>query len=196
MLEVSSPFDPSQLSVTIMDKVSTRFSEREDTLGVVCRVIAATVSAKRGHYMIFSPSFAYNEALSRAFSSKYPKIKIITQTKDMSAADKREFLESFKREENTYLIAFCVMGGIYSEGVDLAGDSLIGAVVVGIGMPSLSYEREAVAEYYDEKYEMGKQYAYIYPGMNRVFQAAGRVIRREDDRGVIVLIDNRFDDPI
>ena len=196
MLEVSSPFDPSQLSVTIMDKVSTRFSEREDTLGVVCRVIAATVSAKRGHYMIFSPSFAYNEALSRAFSSKYPKIKIITQTKDMSAADKREFLESFKREENTYLIAFCVMGGIYSEGVDLAGDSLIGAVVVGIGMPSLSYEREAVAEYYDEKYEMGKQYAYIYPGMNRVFQAAGRVIRREDDRGVIVLIDDRFDDPI
>ena len=196
MLEVASPFDPSQLSVTIMDKVSTRFSERDDTLGAVCRVIAATVSAKRGHYMIFSPSFAYSDALSRAFASKYPKIKIITQTRDMSQREKAEFLESFKREDGTYLIAFCVMGGIYSEGVDLAGDSLIGAVVVGIGMPSLSYEREAVAEYYDEKYEMGKQYAYIYPGMNRVFQAAGRVIRREDDRGVIVLIDDRFDDPI
>ena len=195
-LEVSSPFDPSQLSVTIMDKVSTRFSEREDTLGAVCRVIAATVSAKRGHYMIFSPSFAYSEALSKAFAAKYPKIKIISQSKDMSLREKREFLDNFKREENSYLIAFCVMGGIYSEGVDLAGDSLIGAVVVGIGMPQLSYEREAVAEYYDEKYEMGKQYAYIYPGMNRVFQAAGRVIRREDDRGVIVLIDDRFDDPI
>jgi Rad3-related DNA helicase len=88
------------------------------------------------------------------------------------------------------------MGGIYSEGVDLSGYSLIGAVVVGIGIPQLSYEREALAEYYEEKYEEGKQYAYVYPGMNRVFQAAGRVIRREDDRGVIVLIDDRFDDPL
>ena len=88
------------------------------------------------------------------------------------------------------------MGGIYSEGIDLAGDSLIGAIIVGIGMPAISYEREAISAYYDEKYEEGKQFAYIYPGMNRVLQAAGRVIRREDDRGVIVLIDDRFDDPI
>ncbi len=195
-LEVSSPFDPSQLSVTIMDKVSTRFSEREDTLSAVCRVIAATVSAKRGHYMIFSPSFAYSDALARSFAEKYPKIKIISQRKDMSASEKTEFLDAFKTEDGRYLVAFCVMGGIYSEGIDLAGDSLIGAIIVGIGIPSLSYEREALTEYYNEKYEMGKQYAYIYPGMNRVFQAAGRVIRREDDKGVIVLIDDRFDDPI
>ena len=196
VLEVPSPFSPEQLSVTVMDKVSTRFSEREDTLSAVCRVIAATVSAKRGHYMIFSPSFAYSDALSKAFSEKYPKIKIITQTKNMSPKEKEEFLNSFKNEDGRYLVAFCVMGGIYSEGIDLAGDSLIGAVIVGIGIPSLSCEREALTEYYNEKYEMGKQYAYVYPGMNRVFQAAGRVIRREDDRGVIVLIDDRFDDPI
>lgn len=195
-LEVSSPFDPSQLSVTVMDKVSTRFSEREDTLLAVCRVIAATVSAKRGHYMIFSPSFAYSDALSKKFSESYPKLKIITQKRNMSQKEKNDFLDCFKNEDGRYLVAFCVMGGIYSEGIDLAGDSLIGAVVVGIGMPSLSYEREALTEYFNEKYEMGKQYAYIYPGMNRVFQAAGRVIRREDDRGVIVLIDDRFDDPI
>jgi len=88
------------------------------------------------------------------------------------------------------------MGGIYSEGIDLVGDSLIGAVIVGIGIPGLSEEREAIAAYYDEKCDEGKQYAYIYPGMNRVFQAAGRVIRREDDRGVIVLIDDRFADPL
>ena len=195
-LEVPSPFDTSQLGVIIADKVSTRFSERDDTLLAVCRVIAATVSAKRGHYMIFSPSFKYSEALSKAFSAKYPKIKCITQTKDMSRREKEAFLNEFKKEEDTYLVAFCVMGGIYSEGIDLAGDSLIGAVIVGVGIPAISYEREALAEYYDEKYEMGKQYSYIYPGMNRVFQAAGRVIRREDDRGVIVLIDDRFDDPI
>ena len=196
VLDVESPFAPEQLSVTVMDKVSTRYSEREDTLLAVCRVIAATVSAKRGHYMIFSPSFAYSDALAKAFSAKYPKIKIISQKKNMTAAEKRDFLDAFKNEDGTYLVAFCVMGGIYSEGVDLAGDSLIGAVIVGIGIPSLSYEREAIAEYYEEKYEMGKQYAYIYPGMNRVFQAAGRVIRREDDKGAIVLIDDRFDDPI
>ena len=88
------------------------------------------------------------------------------------------------------------MGGIYSEGIDLAGESLIGAVIVGIGLPGLSNEREALSAYYEEKYEEGKQIAYIYPGMNRVLQAAGRVIRREDDRGIIVLIDDRFNDPI
>ena len=174
----------------------SRLSERDDTLGAVCRVIAATVSAKRGNYMIFSPSFAYSEALARIFRAKYPKIKILEQRKNMSASEKREFLAEFEKESESYLIGFCVMGGIYSEGVDLAGDSLIGAVVVGIGIPALSYEREAISAYYNEKYEEGKQFAYIYPGMNRVLQAAGRVIRREDDKGVVVLIDDRFDDPI
>lgn len=195
-VEIDSPFDPSQLSVTVMDKISTRYSERENTLGAVCRVIAACVSAKRGHYMIFSPSFAYSDALAKSFAAKYPKLKILVQKKDMSAKEKREFLRALERAEGNYLVAFCVMGGIYSEGIDLAGDSLIGAVIVGIGIPQLSVEREAIAAYYDEKSDSGKEYAYIYPGMNRVFQAAGRVIRREDDRGVVVLIDDRFADPI
>ena len=196
MMEVDSPFDNSQLSVSIMDKISTRLSEREDTLGAVCRAIAATVSARRGNYMIFSPSFKYSEALARAFSAKYPKIKILSQKKDMTAREKADFLAEFEKESKSYLIGFCVMGGIYSEGIDLVGESLIGAVVIGIGIPALSFEREAIAAYYNDKYEEGKQFAYIYPGVNRVLQAAGRVIRREDDRGVIVLIDDRFDDPI
>lgn len=195
-LEVESPFATEQLAVAIMDKISTRYSEREDTILAVCRAIAATVSARRGNYMVFSPSFAYSQALHKIFSEKYPKIKTLSQTSDMTAREKAAFLEEFKKPSDSYLIGFAVMGGIYSEGIDLAGDSLIGAVVVGIGMPGLSYEREAIAEYYEEKYEEGKQFAYVYPGMNRVFQAAGRVIRREDDRGVIVLIDDRFDDPL
>lgn len=195
-LEVDSPFDPEQLSVSIMDRVSIRYSERARTLPAVCRVIAATLSAKRGHYMVFSPSFEYAEAIYREFTAKYPKVKCMLQGKNMSVKEKEEFLSAFASDSGTYLVGFCVMGGIYSEGIDLAGDSLIGAIVVGIGMPSLSYEREVIAEYFEEKYEEGKQYAYIYPGMNKVFQAAGRVIRREDDRGVIVLIDDRFADPI
>ncbi len=196
MLDVDSPFDTSQLSINIIDKISTRFSERDKTLLAVCRTIAATVSAKRGNYIIFSPSFAYSEALAQAFKSAYPKIRVLTQSKNMTQAEKKSFLDEFSKEDKSYLIGFCVMGGIYAEGIDLAGDALIGAVVVGIGMPGLSYEREAIQAYFDEKYEEGKQFAYIYPGMNRVLQAAGRVIRREDDKGVIVLIDDRFADPI
>ena len=196
VLEVKSPFDTSQLSVNIVNSVSTRFSERDDTLGAICRYIAATLSARRGHYMIFSPSFRYSEVIAKYFQAKYPKIKVIEQKQNMDKREREEFIQCFRQEESSYLAAFCVMGGIYSEGLDLAGDSLIGAIIVGIGMPSLSFEREAIAEYYEEKYEMGKGYAYLYPGMNRVFQAAGRVIRREGDRGVIVMIDDRFSDPI
>ena len=196
ILELDSPFVKEKLAVAVMDKITTRFSEREDSLLAICKVIAATLSARRGNYMIFSPSFAYSEALCNAFKKKYPKIKIILQTPNMTKTEKDAFLAEFSKNDGTYLAAFCVMGGIYSEGIDLVGDKLIGAVVVGIGMPSLSYEREAIAEYYQEKLESGKEFAYLYPGMNRVFQAAGRVIRREDDRGVIVLIDDRFADPI
>jgi len=195
-LSVDSPFVSEQLSVCVMDKVSTRYTERDDTLLAVCRIIAATLSAKRGHYMIFTPSFVYAEALYKVFCAKYPKIKSLLQKSDMTQSEKQEFLNAFSDESDTYLAAFCVMGGIYSEGIDLSGDKLIGAVIVGIGMPSISYEREAISAYYDEKMEAGRQYAYIYPGMNRVLQAAGRVIRHEDDKGVIVLIDDRFDDPL
>lgn len=196
MLELESPFDTTQLSVSVMDKISTRTSEREDTLSAVCRVIAATLSAKRGNYMIFSPSFAYAEALSKLFQAKYPKLKVLCQKKNMTQKERRDFLDEFSKDGGSYLVGFCVLGGIYSEGIDLAGDRLIGAVIVGIGMPALSCEREAICAYYDEKYEEGRQFAYIYPGMNRVLQAAGRVIRNETDRGVIVLVDDRFDDPI
>lgn len=195
-LALDSPFAPEQLSVSVMHNVTTRVSEREKSLPAIVRIIAATLSAKRGNYMIFSPSFAYSEALCNAFKKKYPKIRAILQRPHMSDKEKQEFLEEFSREDSSYLAAFCVTGGIYSEGIDLAGDKLIGAVIVGIGMPALSFEREAIAAYYEEKLEMGTQYAYLYPGMNRVLQAAGRVIRTEDDRGVIVLIDDRFDDPL
>ena len=195
-LELDSPFVSEQLCVSVMHNVTTRTSEREKSLPAVCRVIAATLSAKRGNYMIFAPSYAYAEALYSLFSKKYPKIRSILQTPNMSADQKTAFLDEFSSEKKGYLAAFCVTGGMYSEGIDLSGDKLIGAVIVGIGMPALSFEREAISAYYEERLEMGVQYAYLFPGMNKVLQAAGRVIRTENDRGVIVLIDDRFDDPI
>ena len=122
---------------------------------------------------------------------------MLEQKRNFSPREKEEFLAAFRDEnDKNYLVGFCVMGGIYAEGIDLYGESLIGAVVLGIGMPGLSFEREAMCAYYDEKYEEGRAYAYLYPGMNRVLQAAGRVIRRESDRGVIVLVDDRFNDPL
>ena len=195
-ITLASPFSEEQMQVIVMNKVSTRTSERERTLGAVCRVIAATLSAKRGNYMIFAPSYAYAEALYKYFSNKYPKIRSILQTQSMTDEKRREFLEGFDDPTGNYLVAFCVLGSIYSEGIDLTGNKLIGAVVVGIGTPALSFEREAIAAYYDEKMDSGKQFAYVYPGLNKVLQAAGRVIRTEEDRGVIVLVDDRFDDPI
>ena len=196
VIEAPSPFDSGQLSVSIMDKISTRFSERDRTLEAVCRAIAATVSARRGNYMIYSPSFAYSEALAKRFSAKYPKIKVLSQKRDMTKKEKEDFIGEFHKDDRSYLVGFSVLGGIYSEGVDFAGESLIGAIIVGIGIPQLSYEREAMSAYYQDKFEEGKEFAYIYPGINKVLQAAGRVIRTESDRGVIVLIDDRFDDPL
>ena len=145
--------------------------------------------------MVFAPSYEYSEALYKSFASKYPKVSAILEHPGMSDIERKETLERFSTDEG-YLVAFCVLGGVFSEGIDLVGDRLIGAVVVGIGMPTISYEREAIADYYTSKLDSGREYAYIYPGMNKVLQAAGRVIRREDDRGVIVLIDDRFRDPI
>ena len=195
-LSVDSPFAPEQLSVNIMDNIATTFAKRGETLLEVCRAIAATLSAKRGSYMIFAPSFDYAEKLYGVFSAKYPKIKSILQKPNMSEVERREFLESFTGSADTYLAAFCVTGGIYSEGIDLTGNRLIGAVIVGTGMPAPSYEREAIRAYFDEISDCGRLYAYIYPGFNKVLQAAGRVIRSDEDRGIIVLIDDRLKDPL
>ncbi len=196
MLTVDSPFASEQMFVAIMNNITTRTSERAKSLGAICATVAATLSAKRGNYMIFCPSFAYSEALYGAFVKKYPKIRAILQRPGMSRAERDSFLAEFSRGDGKYLAAFCVMGGVFAEGVDLIGDKLIGAVVVGIGMPALSFEREAIAAYYQDRMDSGTEYAYLYPGMNRVLQAAGRVIRSESDRGVIVLIDDRFNDPL
>ena len=155
-----------------MDKIRTSYISREDTLDDITEVIFETVSAKVGHYMVFAPSFTYAEALYRVFSELYPEYEAILQTREMNQKSKNAFISKFK-DGGGPIVGFCVMGGIYSEGIDLAGDCLIGAVVVGVGIPQISDEREALREYYDDKSDSGTAFAYIYPGMNRVLQAAG-----------------------
>lgn len=194
MLELPSPFERDNLAIAVMDKLSTRYADREESLSAVLSAIRTTVTARPGNYMVFCPSFAYLDALAPLLPPLCPGMKILRQERRMDAEARTAFLREF-REDSTVL-GLCVLGGIYGEGVDLSGRRLIGAVVIGVGLPGPDLLREETARYFSEKSENGMEYAYIYPGMNRVLQAAGRVIRSEEDRGVVVLIDDRFATPV
>ena len=189
-----SPFPKENLCVAVVDKISTRYEDREKSYKKISSCIAATVSAKKGNYMVFFPSYSYMTEVKKIFSAKYPKVTLLEQTKNMTAAQKDEFISSMKDDGKTR-IAFCVLGGSFSEGIDLPGDRLIGVVCVGVGLPGLSSENNIIRDHYEEKSGCGYDYAYTYPGMNAILQAVGRVIRTETDRGIAVLIDDRYAEP-
>ena len=195
-LDLPSPFDPSQFSVAVLDRIGTRYSEREDTLKAVARAVLTTVKAKPGNYLVFCPSFAYLDRLSDEVGRIAPGLEIVKQSRRMDRRERQAFLDRFSEDNRRALVGFTVTGCIYGEGIDLVGRRLMGAVVVGVGLPQPTPENEAIREYYDDTLEAGREYAYVYPGMNRVLQAAGRVIRTESDRGVVVLIDDRFSEPV
>ena len=154
-----------------------------------------TLFINSGNYIVYFPSYQYLEKVYEVFHKKYPKVNTIVQKKGMFAAEREEFISFFKNDEGRMRIGFCVLGGIFSEGVDLPGSRLIGSVIVGVGLPGFSSERNIMRDYFENRYENGFEYAYTYPGMNSVLQAAGRVIRREEDRGIVVLIDDRYAEP-
>ena len=189
-----SPYDPANLLVAAVTGVSTRFEDREKSVKRIAAVIAATASARPGNYIVYFPSYDYMEKVLKAFQSKYPKVTAVVQTRGMKAEEREAFLAAF-RDDGKLRVGFCVLGGSFSEGVDLPGGRLIGAVVVGVGLPGLSDERNLLRDHYEATRERGYDYAYTYPGVNRVLQAAGRVIRGETDRGVIVLADDRWAEP-
>lgn len=193
-ISLPSPFDPENFCLTALTGVSTRYGDREKSYKKILSAIAATASAKRGNYIVYFPSYEYLEAVLELFQKKYPKVQTVVQKRGMSPAEREEFLGAFADDERLR-IGFCVLGGSFSEGVDLPGRRLIGSVIVGTGLPGITSERNILMEHYDATRERGYDYAYVYPGMNRVLQAAGRVIRRDSDRGVVVLIDDRYADP-
>ena len=199
LVNFASPFPTDHLCVAVCDGVSTRYEDRDKSYRAVMSYIAATVSAKRGNYMVYFPSYAYLEKVYALFKKKYPTVKTVVQTPGMTYAEREAFIAAFTPDSKELQIGFCVLGGSFSEGVDLPGRCLIGAVIVGVGIPGLSNERNIMREYYDESRDLGDggggegyAYAYTYPGMNHVLQAAGRVIRRPEDYGVVVLIDDRY----
>lgn len=192
-ISLPSPFNASQCCLAAVPTVSTRYEDRTKSYPRIANLIAATVSAKAGNYIVYFPSYDYMEKVLERFSKKYPQVETVVQTRGMTAAQKDSFLDAF-HDDKKLRIGFCVLGGSFSEGIDLPGRLLIGTVIVGTGIPGLSNERNILRDYYETTRERGYDYAYTYPGMNRVLQAAGRVIRREDDRGVIVLIDDRWEE--
>ena len=196
-LTLPSVFAPENLCVAVADYVNTRFDTREDNAKRFATVIAAAVNSKAGNYIAYFPSYQCLEQTHAAFSKKYPKVETVVQKKFMSAHQRDEFLAAFKNDEGHLRIGFCVLGGVFSEGVDLPGSRLIGSVIFGVGLPGISNERNIIREYFDTRSDdgTGYDYAYTYPGMNDVLQAAGRVIRTQDDCGIVVLADDRYATP-
>ncbi len=194
-ITLPSPFDSDNLCVAVADYVSTRYEDRASNVMKYVSAIAATVSAKAGNYVAYFPSYDCMEKVYNTFCKKYPQVSTVVQKRSMSHADRESFLGSFKEGEGRLHVGFCVLGGAFSEGVDLPGSRLIGAIIIGVGLPGLSNERNIIKEYFDEDEGRGYDYAYTYPGMNNVLQAAGRVIRTENDAGVVVLVDDRYATP-
>ena len=196
-VSLPSPFDPERLCVAVADYVNTRFEDREDNAKRFATVIAATVKARAGNYIAYFPSYKCLEDTYLAFAKKYPNVVTVVQKKNMTARQRDEFLSAFKDDSGKLRVGFCVLGGAFSEGVDLPGSRLIGSIIFGVGLPALSNEKNIIREHYDNKSDegIGYDYAYTFPGMNNVLQAAGRVIRTVDDVGVVVLADDRYATP-
>ncbi len=186
-----SPFDPENRLLLAASDVSSRYQRRTETeFRRIAEYLRITVSAKTGNYLAFFPSYEFLGKVEKVL--RIPGTEILVQEKEMDEDQRRAFLSVFAKADGNSRLGLCVMGGAFSEGIDLAEDRLIGCIVVGTGLPAINPESELVKEYFDAAGKDGFDYAYRYPGMNKVRQAAGRLIRTDRDRGVILLLDDRF----
>ena len=193
-----SPFQPDRRLLLLGQDVSSRYTRRNRTeYGRISDYLAVMAEGKKGNYLAFFPSYRMMLDVFDIFSEQYGEtVECVVQRSGMREEEREAFLERFAvqpdGEQTKSLLGFCVLGGIFSEGIDLKREALIGAAVVGTGLPQVCHEREILRHYYEERKMDGFAYAYRYPGMNKVLQAAGRVIRTDEDRGVILLLDDRF----
>lgn len=191
-IKMLSSFPQKNLLLLGVDDVSTRYNDRADSLQKVVDVSKALIESKKGNYILFFPSYKYLEDVSSALDLSLDKYELITQTRDMSLHVRNQTIEMFKKDSSKTQVGLFVMGGIFGESIDLIGEMLSGVVIVGVGLPQLSPFNNILKSHYDETFNRGFDYAYTYPGLNKVIQAVGRVIRTENDRGVAILIDDRF----
>ena len=190
---VNSPFPEENRLLMVAEDVSSRYTRRSPSeYRKVADYIRIVTESRPGNYMVFFPSYQYMGEIEEILEEEPLKADLLVQGQGMGEAEKAEFLEEFEKERSHSLAAFCVMGGVFSEGIDLKEERLIGVIVVGTGLPMVCVEQEVLKGYFDETEEKGFDFSYQYPGMNKVLQAAGRVIRTPEDRGVILLLDDRF----
>ena len=190
-LSLPSPFPHENLKVLALG-IETTYARREQTLGRLVDALSAMVAARSGNYLIFFPSYQYMRMAHELFLKKNASVFAPMQSSGMSERERKEFLGYFDAGHEGGMAAFAVMGGIFGEGIDLAGDRVIGVAIVGVGMPQLCLERNLIQQYHDGRDEPGYDYSYAIPGFNRVMQAVGRLIRNDTDRGIVLLIDRRF----
>ena len=187
-------FRKEQSLLLIADDVSSKYTRRNQKEFMrIASYIAKIAAGKKGNYIAFFPSYKFMEQVYNQFILEYVnRFETLVQISGMKEKEREEFLEEFEKERGQSLVAFCVMGGIFGEGIDLKKELLIGTIIVGTGLPQLSNEREILKNYYDNRQGGGFDYSYRYPGMNKVEQAAGRVIRTAEYKGVSALLDERF----
>ena len=190
-----SPFPQENLGLYCLPGISTRYRHREASVPAVADALAALARGKTGNYLAFFPSYAYLQQVYADFTARYPEIGTLVQERSLDDAARAAFLARFTPHPEHTLLGFCVMGGIFGEGVDLVGDRLIGCAIVGVGLPQVNPQQEMLRRYYQAQSGTGFDYAYRYPGMNKVLQAAGRVVRTPQDKGVVLLLDDRFAQP-
>ena len=192
-----SAFDPARRRVFLVGDVTSRYRDRSpENFTKIADCIYNIVSCRHGNYMIFFPSYAFLEQTADVYLEKYPdseENRVLVQTADMSQGEREAFLDRFNAYRNDRsLLGFCVLGGVFGEGIDLRDDRLIGVIVIGTGIPGIGPDRQILREYFDREEKKGFDYAYRYPGMNKVLQAAGRAIRTAEDVGIVALLDDRF----
>lgn len=208
-MNLPSPFEEDKLNLMIDDSISTKYVDREASIKEIAARIRNFISMKQGNYLIFFPSYKYLQMGIDAFydlvnpsgveihgpidNGNFGTIEVMVQERNLSEEDKEKFIEAFSHEDpGKSLLAFAVLGGMFSEGIDLVGEKLSGAIIVGVGLPQICFEQNIIKDYFDQLLGQGFDYAYTFPGMNKVIQAAGRVIRTTDDVGSVLLIDRRF----
>ncbi|MGM0752114.1 MAG: ATP-dependent DNA helicase [Bacillota bacterium] len=191
---IPSPFEREQWQVGI-HPISTRFKDRNRTLSSITRSITEAFNEYRGNYLVFFSSYIYMQEAFEEMEQESMNADFIIQEPNMKEAAREEFLNHYQGDRERPVIGFAVLGGIFSEGIDLKGDRLKGVIVVGVGLPQPNRQQEIIKDYFNERGLNGFDYAYVYPGLNKVFQSGGRLIRSEEDTGVIRLIDDRYLSP-
>lgn len=191
-VNLTSPFDYKNKLTIVGKDVSTTYSNRKRTLPKIVNYIIECAKSKRGNYLVFFPSYEYMWMVHEEIKKREVDFSLVAQGDHMKEEEKEEFLSLFKEGGEKTHLGLAVLGGHFSEGIDLTLDKLIGVIIIGVGMPKICLERESIKEYYNSIGKNGFDYAYVYPGIIKVLQAAGRCIRTERDKGVVLLLDDRY----